>query len=179
MNREEKKQLTRTKVMTSAKQHFKTYGYEKTKLKNIAKEVEIGEGTLFNYFPTKQKLLVEVIGEYFQSEIYNIYSNDINSELRAALDHYLKNLDLIDKDLLKVVFSNAFSGSDVYQRMVLLDDGILRELIAHLGIDDETVIRLMKACLISAFISYTMSDMSLAELKENLYQDLIYLIGEK
>ncbi len=66
--REQKKLATRKKIMATAKELFLEKGYEATSTELVARGAGIGSGTLFNYFPSKAELLVEVMREEFSGE---------------------------------------------------------------------------------------------------------------
>lgn len=55
----------RERIITVAKDKFQTIGYDETSTKNIAKEVGIAEGTLFNYFESKNDLFLEIFSDEF------------------------------------------------------------------------------------------------------------------
>lgn len=51
---------TRENIVKAATQLFSQVGFDQTKTKTIAQKCDIAEGTLFNYFPTKDDLLIAV-----------------------------------------------------------------------------------------------------------------------
>ena len=57
------------KIVDVANSKFKQLGYDQTSTKEIAKEVGIAEGTLFNYFDSKTDLFLEVFSNDFMTEI--------------------------------------------------------------------------------------------------------------
>ena len=62
----EQQVIIRRKILDVAKEKFTNIGFEKTSTKQIAKEVGIAEGTLFNYFETKTELFFEAFGEEYE-----------------------------------------------------------------------------------------------------------------
>lgn len=58
--RERRKQETLHKLMTSAIQLFATQGYANTAVEDITEKADVGKGTFFNYFPTKDALLLAI-----------------------------------------------------------------------------------------------------------------------
>jgi len=56
--RERKKEETKGKLLDAARSAFAARGYAAAKTSDIAREVGIAEGTLFNYFPTKAELFL-------------------------------------------------------------------------------------------------------------------------
>ncbi len=58
--REKKEAQTREKILKVALINFCKKSIEATKLKDIAEEAEVGERTLYRYFPTKEALAMEL-----------------------------------------------------------------------------------------------------------------------
>jgi AcrR family transcriptional regulator len=56
----ELKKETKEHILEVAAELFQTQGFQKTTTRIIAKQSGIGEGTLFNYYPTKDDLLIAV-----------------------------------------------------------------------------------------------------------------------
>lgn len=171
MKIEVKKLKTKNNILKVALKHFKKYGYDQTKLKTIAREVGIGEGTLYNYFATKTELLVAVIGSYLQTDVFEFDGN-----LESALDYYLGNIELVDKNLLRVIFSSAFTNEAIFEEMLFLDKSIVNDLATHYEINDERIIRMIYGVVYMGFISYVMSDMSVELLKAQILEDISFLL---
>ena len=55
--RERKKQETKQKIVKVAMYLFRTQGYEKTTMEQIAEDVDVSKGTLYNYFPVKESII--------------------------------------------------------------------------------------------------------------------------
>jgi len=58
---ERKKEETKQKVVTKAMELFKNQGIDGTTMEQIAEEVDIAKGTLYNYFPVKEAIIDEYI----------------------------------------------------------------------------------------------------------------------
>jgi AcrR family transcriptional regulator len=56
--RERKKQKTRESIQRTALRLFEKQGYEQTTIEQIAAAVEISPSTFFNYFPTKEEVVL-------------------------------------------------------------------------------------------------------------------------
>lgn len=65
--RERKKQETREKLFTSAMQLFKTHGFSATSIEQITQNADVGKGTFYNYFPSKEAVVIEYSREAFRS----------------------------------------------------------------------------------------------------------------
>lgn len=64
----ELKSETERNIIEAATSLFQTLGFQKTTTKRIAKACSIAEGTLFNYFPTKDDLLIAVFEDMAKNE---------------------------------------------------------------------------------------------------------------
>lgn len=65
---ERKKEETKRKIITVAMELFKTQGLDATTMEQIAEEVDIARGTLYNYFPVKEAIIDEYIKRSFQEK---------------------------------------------------------------------------------------------------------------
>jgi AcrR family transcriptional regulator len=66
--RESKKETTKERILDAALEMFRKHGLHGTTTKRISKEAGIAEGTLFNYFKTKEDLALY----FFQREIHSL-----------------------------------------------------------------------------------------------------------
>ncbi|MDO9518548.1 MAG: TetR/AcrR family transcriptional regulator [Methanosarcinaceae archaeon] len=73
--REKKKTETKNKIFEVSGRLFKEKGFEKTTVDEITKEAGIAKGTFFNYFPTKEALLL-YFGEQKEELIYDLIENE-------------------------------------------------------------------------------------------------------
>ncbi len=56
--RERKKQKTKAAIQRAALRLFKRQGYEETTVEQIAAAADISESTFFNYFPSKEDVVI-------------------------------------------------------------------------------------------------------------------------
>jgi AcrR family transcriptional regulator len=66
--RERKKQRTRQLIADTARRLFAERGFEAVPVSEIAREAEVSEATVFNYFPTKEDLFYSRL-EAFEEEL--------------------------------------------------------------------------------------------------------------
>jgi AcrR family transcriptional regulator len=66
--RERKKQQTRESIAGAAMGLFTQRGFEAVPVAEVAREADVSEGTVFNYFPTKEDLVYHRM-EAFESEL--------------------------------------------------------------------------------------------------------------
>lgn len=66
--RERKKQKTRNLIAETARRLFAERGFEAVSVAEVARQAEVSEATVFNYFPTKEDLVYDGL-EYFEEEM--------------------------------------------------------------------------------------------------------------
>lgn len=84
--RERNKQRVRERILTAAIELFKSAGYYQTTMDEIAERAEISRGTLFNYFPSKDSLLIPFVEDLFRTQIIpavNAYLEEQHSTLQT------------------------------------------------------------------------------------------------
>jgi AcrR family transcriptional regulator len=105
--REKKKIETKDRIFEASGRLFKEKGFENTTVDEIAKEVGIAKGTFFNYFPTKEALLL-----YFGEQRDELINNLIENEAKRSIPtkEKIKNLLIClaesyekDKELTKLL----------------------------------------------------------------------------
>ncbi|WP_377889964.1 TetR/AcrR family transcriptional regulator [Alkalihalobacillus sp. R86527] len=138
--REQKKQATRMKIINSAKELFLENGFDKTSTEQIAKHAEVGSGTVFNYFPTKSELLIEVMRDDFVQEKRNDppfqMKETAEETVQAYLTERLESFSMLDKRLFREVITaslNAYQSRPGFLTSLMeLDFMFIDELIALL-----------------------------------------------
>jgi AcrR family transcriptional regulator len=86
--RERRRQETLHRLMSAAIQLFATQGYAKTAVEDITEAADVGKGTFFNYFPTKDALLLAIfdaLAERFQQ--FRLEIPEI-TDVRIALSEF-------------------------------------------------------------------------------------------
>ncbi len=63
--REQKKILARKKILDAATREFKILGFMNTSVSDIMKESGLGVGTFYNYFGSKEEVLMEIVKKLF------------------------------------------------------------------------------------------------------------------
>jgi AcrR family transcriptional regulator len=78
---ERKKEETRSRIITAAVGLFNRYGFEAVTMEQIAEEVDIAKGTLYNYFPAKEAIINAFIQHTFEQR-----NDDRIARLRSLPD---------------------------------------------------------------------------------------------
>ncbi len=90
--RETKKLRNRERILDVAFDLFSRHGFRKTTINQIAQEAEMGTGTVYNYFPSKEHLLAAIIRE---NAMQNIDRFQVENHLDDPLDEVLLLFDFI------------------------------------------------------------------------------------
>jgi AcrR family transcriptional regulator len=105
--REKKKLETKNKIFEVSGRLFKEKGFENTTVDEITKEAGIAKGTFFNYFPTKEALLM-YFGEQKDELIYDLIEKETIKSI--PIKEKIKNLLVFlaesyekDKELTKLL----------------------------------------------------------------------------
>jgi AcrR family transcriptional regulator len=93
---EEHKELRREQILDGARRCFAQHGYEGATVARLEQEIGLSRGAIFNYFPNKAALFVELAVEMSQ-RVTDIWLND---GFRAVLDAVVHE----DPDWLAVQF---------------------------------------------------------------------------
>ncbi|MBP1759906.1 MAG: transcriptional regulator [Firmicutes bacterium] len=57
--RERKKKETREKIFSNAMELFRLQGFSATSIEQITQQADVGKGTFYNYFPSKEAVITE------------------------------------------------------------------------------------------------------------------------
>jgi len=72
---EEAKKETRRRILEASLERFKSNGFEQTTTKEIARKASIASGTLFNYFPTKEAIVMTLVAESLERAEHDLEQN--------------------------------------------------------------------------------------------------------
>lgn len=98
--RERKKQARKERIVQAALDLFRQSGYENTTVEEIATAAEVGKGTFFNYFPTKEAVLLAISDQQMalmqESLEHDLLNNDIDLKTRLlqlfdTLAHFIES----------------------------------------------------------------------------------------
>ena len=78
--RERNRQRTFQRIIDAAFTLFRTLGYDQTTMDAIAEKAEVSRGTLFNYFPTKQALLMPFANRVYLERVQPEVQSYLNTQ---------------------------------------------------------------------------------------------------
>jgi AcrR family transcriptional regulator len=87
--RERKKQQTREHIAETARRLFCERGFERVTVAEIAKEADVSEQTVFNYFPTKEELVYWRLGDFEEELLATIRSREPGETALSAFRRFL------------------------------------------------------------------------------------------
>lgn len=186
VNREEKKQYYRKKILNTYKSIIERVGFDSATIAIISRETGIAQGTIFNHFSTKGDLLIAVYSEYFlyrSSDFINKYP--FNGEIRDWLLLYLKEFlgktEKFPRDCLKALFSLSYNSGKkkTYLEVEKLDKLYLKEfkkiisvVAADREIDIEFLLELTYSLIMTNYNNYAVTDIGFNDFSKKLINDI-------
>jgi AcrR family transcriptional regulator len=110
------KAKTKIKILKAAVELMTTKGYKDTSLREIAKLAGVSNPTIYNYFPTKEKILYAYIEqklietEQILQEIEDFHAYTLREQLQALIETELE-LFLEDREFVMEVMQMALTPS--------------------------------------------------------------------
>lgn len=174
--RARKRRLTRSAIMASARALFAEHGIDKASMEAIAQQADISIASLYNYFPSKDLLLSELIIEGLeqliaeQSTVFDRHYASAGDGYMALMRLYLEWFDTVERSWLRRFLAHATAQVDLVgsryvhiattlRREVHRMTGVLAERGLFLpGLDRELVSSLVWSIANSEFYAYVGSD---------------------
>ena len=131
MGLQEKKKIKRRKrILAAATRLFQKRGYADTTINAIADKAEVGVGTIYNYFSSKNEILLNIVADIFiekkPEEI--TLENDPGQPVIGYLNNYLDEFAIFDKEIWRGWFAALFQEPNLLERAYELDMKIVGEL---------------------------------------------------
>lgn len=117
MKREEKKALTRQRIAEAAKELFERSGYEATTVQQIADRAAVAKGTFFNYYASKEDLMMELHGMIIMKEIEDILGKPgpVIPRIQAVLYEFARHFP-IHRTVMRALLQGIY-GSEKLRNM--------------------------------------------------------------
>ena len=131
MGLQEKKKIKRRKrILKAATRLFQNRGYADTTITAIADKADVGVGTIYNYFSSKNQILLNIVADIFLEKRPDeiIYANDPAQTAIRFLSYYMDEFSLFDKEIWRGWFAALFLEPDLFERAYELDMKIVGEL---------------------------------------------------
>ena len=104
-------------ILEKAKDMIITESYSSLSISKLTSELSISKGSFYTYFPSKDKMLGEILDEYIKNII--IFKNNLlenSKNIDECLDYYINSLlNLTDDELkLELVITNLKRNYEVF-----------------------------------------------------------------
>lgn len=164
--RERGKGQRKLRILQAASDEFKKNGFEKSRIDEIAKRANVAAGTVYNYFPTKDLLLLELVAyhrEHSPKALTHLLSTPPHDAVEAFVSFYAimgeESLRYLDKPLWRHALA-AFTVGSWYEmtekrwrhesELVAYQVSILK-LLQHAGVvpmalDTNATVEIIHAC---------------------------------
>jgi len=112
MTREER----RKSILEASKKVFAVYGFDKSKMADIARKAGIGKGTLYEYFDSKKELFQEMIrhnaSQNYKEAVDAIHG--VNSARDRLVAFAVSRMKFLEHhfDVVQIVFARMYSLTD-------------------------------------------------------------------
>ena len=132
------KKETHDTIIDEARKLFELKGFEKTKTKDIAKACHIAEGTLFNYFETKDEILIAVFEHMANESLHSSDNLNLNplEQLKISIFKPIEKLNVLPKsllvDLLSASLKIAKKRPKLFKKLMDIDFSYIQSLEAKL-----------------------------------------------
>jgi NADH dehydrogenase len=178
--RQQKKEQTKERIISEALELFKSQGFKQTSVDSITLKAQVAKGTFFNYFSTKEALLIELQNQNINSAFSFIHSSHVQTlpfltQMEHLLNYLLSYFD-VDPIVTRQAFLAHHTGYNqdgkeeeidiVELFFIVIDRGQIRGEIRE---DIEST--LLAECCYGLFISslYSLKHMSQ---KKDLIEDI-------
>lgn len=140
--RQAKKEKTAKAILDAASARFASEGMDASRMEEIAADAEVSVGTLYNYFGSKQALLIAL----FEAEVGEMLaagreavSHDIDPLVAVGhlFDAYTDIMLATNRDLLREVLRFSLAGGEAIQELASLDEELMTQLAGVLAAHQE------------------------------------------
>ena len=115
----DEKAATRKRILNAAKSLFRSKGFEQATIRDIAREAHIATGTMFNYFASKEAVVVELASQAFEKAQRDFLRNrrsgaGVEEELFALVGAQMRFLRPIRK-YIRPLLDSALTPATIAQ----------------------------------------------------------------
>jgi AcrR family transcriptional regulator len=119
--RERKKQRTRQQISETARRLFSERGFEQVSIAEIAREAEVSEQTVFNYFPSKEDLVFSGLEAFEDQLLTAVRDRPAGETVLAAFGEFI----LQPRGLLAATDESAARELIAVTRMIAASPSLL------------------------------------------------------
>jgi AcrR family transcriptional regulator len=181
----------RNQILDAAAEVFAEKGFHRTTTKDIAGKAGIAEGTIYNYFDSKDDLLIGMMSrltelETLGDELTEALQGDVRDFFVEMFRHRVESLER-SQGILRAVLPEVIANGELreyyYQRFVLRVAGLLEQYVKariELGhirpVDAALATRAVQAMFVGLFVMRIFGDETIIERWEALPELLATII---
>ena len=140
--RQLKKEKTARAILTAAAARFTADGIDAARMEEIAAEAEVSVGTLYNYFGSKQSLLIALfeaeVGEMLEAGGAAVAGDmDPLDAVHHLFTAYTDIMVATNPHLLQEVLRFSLAGGEAVQQLARLDEELIVQLTGVLSAHQE------------------------------------------
>ena len=132
--REKKKSERKDRIFSAAVELFNEKGFSKTSMQDIADKADLAVGTLYNYFPSKNDLLLDIMQEKMELTItgddalfnVNLQNHNAKDIIKSLLKKIFSIPLLVNKESMKEIFIATLSSDVHMQKGMILDIELMK-----------------------------------------------------
>jgi AcrR family transcriptional regulator len=112
-------------ILGKAKEILYNQGYHKLSMRSLSKECDIALGTIYNYYPTKKELVIEMMTDYWQNyldTVEEIVNSDVNMYIK--LNNIFNELEVFIQN-----FRQYWLTPELYDSKEYVEGGLQKEYV--------------------------------------------------
>lgn len=112
-------------IMDAAKEILYNQGYHKLSMRALAKSCGIALGTIYNYYPAKKDLIIEMMADYWQN-----YLDAVHDIAKSKDDLYTKLKNIFNElEIFIERFRQYWLTPEFYDSPEYVDSGLKKEYV--------------------------------------------------
>lgn len=112
-------------ILIKAKDILYREGYSKLSMRTLSKACDIALGTIYNYYPTKQNLVIEMMTDYWQNYLYSVQNvADSDADVYRKLNNIFKELKIFIES-----FRQYWLTPELYDSPEYVEGGLKKEYV--------------------------------------------------
>lgn len=112
-------------ILGKAKEILYNQGYHKLSMRALSKACDIALGTIYNYYPTKKDLVIEMMTDYWHEYFYKLKSiENLDCSFYDKLDKIFSELSVFIK-----TFKEVWLKPELYDKPEYIESGMKREYV--------------------------------------------------
>lgn len=174
--REKKKEDRNIRIQDSAIKLFSSVGYENTTMSKIAKEANLGVGTLYNYYKSKEELLMSIVnnraGHFIVKfdKVIEDFASDIEGSIMEFFKIYLESFSFYGKRIWREFLATALIKQPSVIEYIWQTDEVFMEALGRLfkcmkdrnlvdgNVNIDVLVSILYGVLMSQILRYLASD---------------------